>query len=301
MPYVLFLLVCSIWGSNFMLMKQASLGFSGLEIAIGRVVGGMAVLGLFWWLQGGRWQIRRADWLPLALVIAIGYAWPYTVQPVLVSRHGGALIGMSVSFVPLLTVMLSIPFLGVYPTRRQAIGVFGALVCLLGILLDTQHRAIPAADLLLAGSVPLGYALANICIRRRLTHISSLDLSFLSLLWTTACLLPVLCYDITPAPSNAASRWWPLLAIVMLGTVGTGLANWMFNRLILQQGPLFAGMVTNLVPLGAIIWGWADQEHVTGLQFASLLGTMSMVGLVQYGAAKPVVKMTNDEIRITNE
>jgi hypothetical protein len=36
-----------------------------------------------------------------------------------------------------------------------------------------------------------------------------------------------------------------------------------------------------------VIWGWADKEQVTPLQVASLVGTMVMVGLVQYGAAKP--------------
>ena len=286
MPYILFLLICILWGSNFMLMKQAALAFSGVEIAFGRVVGGMLVLGLFWWLQGGRWRIRRADWPPLALVIAIGYAWPYTIQPIMVAKHGGALIGMSISFVPLATVALSIPFLGVFPSQRQVVGVLGALVFLIGMLVDSHQRAIPLLDLALAGTVPLGYALANICIRRRLLSISSLDLSFLALVWTAICLIPALCYDLSPAPPAVSGIAWPVIAIVLLGCVGTGLANWMFNRLLHLEGPLFAGMVTNLVPLGAVIWGWADREHVSGLQWICLIGTMLMVGLVQYGSAR---------------
>lgn len=296
MPYVLFLLICAIWGSNFMLMKQASLAFSGLEIAIGRVLGGAVVLGAFWWWHGGSWRIRRSDWLTLAIVLALGYACPYTIQPVLVSKHGGALIGMSVAFVPLFTVILSMPLLRIYPTGREAIGVIGALICLIAILIDSQDRAIPVFDLLLAGSVPLGYAFANICIRRRLMHIPSLDLSFLALVWTAAILVPVLWFDMTPRPAaTPVSFVWPVISIILLGTVGTGLANWMFNRLLLQQGPLFAGMATNLVPLGAVIWGWADHEHVTPLQVASLLGTMSMVALVQYGAAKPAIPSGHEE------
>jgi drug/metabolite transporter (DMT)-like permease len=288
MSYILFLLICTIWGSNFMLMKQAALGFSGVEIAFGRVIGGMLVLGLFWWLQGARWKIRRTDWGPLALVIAIGYAWPYTLQPILVAKHGGALIGMSISFVPLVTVVLSVPFLGVYPSRRALIGVLGALIFLIGMLVDSHQRSIPLLDLALASTVPIGYAFANICIRRRLLHISSLDLSFLALVWTAVCLIPALCYDLSPAPPAGSGMLWPLMAIVLLGLVGTGMANWMFNRLIHQEGPLFAGMVTNLVPLGAVIWGWADSEHVSTLQWICLLGTMLMVGLVQYGSAKSV-------------
>lgn len=286
MPYLLFLTVCAIWGSNFMLMKQAALGFSGLQIAVGRVLGGMLVLGLFWGLQGGRWRIRQADWWPLAVVIVIGYAWPYTLQPILVAKHGGALIGMSVSFVPLITMVLSIPFLGVSPTRRQVIGVFGALACLLAILYESVQRDISLLDVMLAGSVPLGYAIANICIRRRLMHISSLDLSFLSMLWTSFCLAPLCAADPTSIPQTSDFPWWPLAAVVLLGTVGTGLANWMFNQLIVEQGPLFAGMITNVVPLGAILWGWADHEHVSALQVVAMFGLIAMVALVQTGAAK---------------
>jgi drug/metabolite transporter (DMT)-like permease len=286
MPYLLFLVVCAIWGSNFMLMKQAALGFSGLQIAVGRVLGGMLVLGLFWALQGGRWRIRVVDWLPLAVVIVIGYAWPYTLQPILVARHGGALIGMSVSFVPLITVVLSIPMLGVSPTRRQIIGVLGALACLSAILYESVQRDISIFDVILAGSVPLGYAIANICIRLRLRHISSLDLSFLSMLWTALLLAPICGADPTSITETTAFPWWPLTAVVILGTVGTGLANWMFNQLIVQQGPLFAGMVTNVVPLGAILWGWADHEHVSALQVVAMLGLISMVALVQTGSAK---------------
>lgn len=286
MPYLLFLLICAIWGSNFMLMKQAALEFSGLQIAVGRVLGGMIVLGLFWWLHGGRWRIRKEDWGPLALVVAVGYACPYTLQPILVARHGGALIGMSVSFVPLITVILSIHWLGVRPTPRQVVGVVGALICLLAILIESVQRQIPLLDVALAGSVPLGYAIANICIRRRLMHISSLDLSFLALLWTSLCLIPLTGIDPTTSPVHTEFSWWPILAVILLGTVGTGLANWMFNLLIVQQGPLFAGMVTNLVPLGAILWGWADNEAVSLLQMAAMLGLMAMVALVQLGAAQ---------------
>ena len=296
MSYILFLLICVLWGSNFMLMKQAALAFSGVEIAFGRVIGGALVLGLFFWLQGGRWRIRQADWPPLALVIAIGYAWPYTLQPILVAKHGGALIGMSISFVPLATVVLSIPFLGVYPSRRQVIGVLGALVFLIGMLVDSHQRAIPLLDLVLASTVPLGYAFANICIRRRLLHISSLDLSFLALVWTAVTLIPALCYDLSPAPPASSGIVWPVVAVILLGFIGTGLANWMFNRLLHLEGPLFAGMVTNLVPLGAVIWGWADREHVSSLQWICLFGTMLMVALVQYGSAKATVPIvpTND-------
>jgi hypothetical protein len=59
----------------------------------------------------------------------------------------------------------------------------------------------------------------------------------------------------------------------------------LFNHLIREHGPLFAGMVTNLVPVGALIWGWIDHEQVTPQQITALAGLIVMVTLVQYGAA----------------
>ncbi len=71
----------------------------------------------------------------------------------------------------------------------------------------------------------------------------------------------------------------------MLGVLGTGLATYGFYRLIQRHGPLFAGMVTYLIPLGAVAWGWLDRERVTGLQVAALVGVLAMVLVVQYRAA----------------
>jgi len=78
-----------------------------------------------------------------------------------------------------------------------------------------------------------------------------------------------------------------VFCMLMLGVVGTGLGTWMFNSLVQNQGPLFAGMVYYLVPIGAIAWGWIDREPITGLQLVALVGILAMVAVVQYGAAVP--------------
>jgi hypothetical protein len=46
-------------------------------------------------------------------------------------------------------------------------------------------------------------------------------------------------------------------------------------------------MATNLVPIGALAWGWADHEQVTSRQILALIGLVSMVTVVQFGAARP--------------
>ena len=59
-----------------------------------------------------------------------------------------------------------------------------------------------------------------------------------------------------------------------------------FVRILQRRGALYAGMVTYLVPLVAVLWGWADAEQVTARQLLALLGVLAMVAVVQVDIAR---------------
>jgi drug/metabolite transporter (DMT)-like permease len=287
MPYVFFLLICGFWSGSFILMKKAALCFSPVGIGAGRVIGGAAVLGIIWWHRSQRWSFERQDIGPLVLVVLCGFVWPFSIQPWLVARHGSAFIGMTVSFTPLLTMAVSIPLLGIYPTARQVAGVCGALVFLGVLMWDGLERQIPAAELACAMTVPLSYALTNTVIRRCLSRVRTLELTFVSLLAASSVLIPLAFVGRAETTSGGEDfTVQAIAALAVLGIFGTGVATLMFNRLIVEQGPLFAGMVTNLVPVGAVLWGWGDHEQITVRQIVALLGLVAMVTFVQAGAAR---------------
>lgn len=286
MPYVLFLLICVIWGGSFLMMKKAALVFSPISVGAWRVAGGAAVLLVLWLIRRQPVGWRRRDIWSLAFIVSAGYTWPYCVQPWLIARHGSAFIGMSVSFTPLFTMLASVPLLGIVPHPRQAIGVLGALVGMGLLMGEGFSRQIPATHLLLATSVSLGYALVNTWVRRRLTHVPPLMMSLVSLA-IASVILQVLSPWSPPPTSPDPDAFWPaVISLLVLGVLGTGLAMFWFNKLIHDRGPLFAGMVTNLVPAGAVIWGWLDGEQVTGRQITALAIILPMVALVQFGAPR---------------
>ena len=127
MAYVLFFLITLIWGASFLFMKKAGLAFGPISVGALRVFGGALMLGLLWRLRGLAFPFTRRDLPALLGMVLIGYAWPYCLQPFLVTRNGSGFIGMSMAFVPLLTILVSIPILNIFPTRLQLMGVLGGL------------------------------------------------------------------------------------------------------------------------------------------------------------------------------
>lgn len=286
MPYVWFLLICSIWGSSFILMKRAAVCLSPAAISAGRVGFGAFVVGVLVWRLHQAFRFRRCDLVPLLGVILTGFVWPYTAQPWLIAKHqNSAFIGMTVAFTPLLTIVVALFVLQTRPTLRQALGVLGALAFLSMLMWDGWQQQLPLTDLTLAFSVPLAYAVANTWIRRWLNHVPPLELTLWCLLGSLAVLFPLAMTSAAPTTAATGSYQTAWGAVMILGMVGTGVATCLFLRMVQQQGPLFAGMVTNLVPIGAMAWGWLDAETITGRQLFAVLGVLCMVGLVQYRSA----------------
>jgi len=58
-----------------------------------------------------------------------------------------------------------------------------------------------------------------------------------------------------------------VLFILILGVVGTGIANILFYKLIHMSSPVFATTVTYLIPIVAFFWGLLDNEVITPVQF----------------------------------
>lgn len=294
MAYVFFLLLCCVWGSSFILVERASHVFGPVAIGIGRLLGGTAVLALIWWLGQQPYRVSRRDLLHITFVTLVATTVPFVALPYVVAQgFGHSYMGMMLSIVPLATVLFSIPMLRLWPTGRQLIGVVGGLICLGFILQDGSHRGMSVGLLALAASVPLTYSFGNTYIKWKLDHVPALPLTTLLLGIAGAMLLPV--QLVTPlrasldlAPPLQPTDWPQAVAsLAFLGIVATGLSVLVFIHLVLQQGPLFAGMVTYVVPVLAVLWGAYDHETITPQQMVAMAGVLAMVALVQYGAALP--------------
>ena len=84
--------------------------------------------------------------------------------------------------------------------------------------------------------------------------------------------------------SNDQVRSWPLVVVVVLAIVGTGLAKVLYNKMVHMATPVFASSVTYLIPIVAIFWGVLDGEQLSFLQL--LAGAIILFGVYLVNKAK---------------
>jgi drug/metabolite transporter (DMT)-like permease len=302
--HVAFLLISVTWGASFILMERATHALGPVDVGIGRLLGGAVVLAAVWWVQRAAHRVSWGDIARITGVAFISTAIPFVVQPYCLGRgFGHSYFGMLVGLVPLATIIVSVPMLNSWPSLRELVGVVGGFVCMLLLVEDGSQRGMPAGLIALALTVPVSYALGNTYLKWKLSHVHSVPFTALALA-TAATALAVLRF--TPGVMErlgltgpAHPNDWPMavVSLVVLGVVGTGVAVLLFNRLVVTEGPLFAGMVTYVVPTLALVWGALDGEAITPRQLAAMLGVLSMVALVQFGGLK---KNLDDECADTN-
>jgi drug/metabolite transporter (DMT)-like permease len=290
--HILFLLFCAIAGSSFILMKKAALVFGPVTIAALRCLLATVVLAGFWrWMPTPRLPDRR-EWRWLLVLTVFGYAYPFVTMPYLVGRHGSGFIGMMVCFVPLMTVLLAIPMLRTYPTRLQLVGVLGGLVCIALIMRDGVDRQVPPGQLALALSVPLGFAYTNLTTRKHLNSLPPYVLTFCCVALVALALVPAALVAEPMKPGGDVGV--AVASVVILGVASTAFSLVIFFRLLQRRGALYAGMVTYLVPLVAVLWGWVDAEDVTARQILALLGVLLMVAVVQIDLSRRAAPPNGD-------
>jgi drug/metabolite transporter (DMT)-like permease len=205
-----------------------------------------------------------------------------------------------VAAIPLLTILVSIPMLGILPTGRELLGVLGGLACMWVLVDDGVDRGMSMWLLVLTFAIPLSSAVSNTFIKWKLPHVPAAPLTATLLVAASLALLPLQLS--TPAleamhiagPPSAPVTPLAVVFLLLLGVVASGLSTMVFIWLILKRGPLFAGMTTYVVPVLALLWGTVDHETISGRQMVAIGGVLAMVALVQAGSRPVIAAMERD-------
>jgi drug/metabolite transporter (DMT)-like permease len=276
--WLLLVLIGTIWGSSFILMKKGLVVFSDTQIAATRM--GLAWLVTLPFIIGRFKEISKKEWLILLCVGLLGNGVPAFLFATAQTKIDSSLTGMLNSLVPILTMVFGLLLFGLKTWSLQVVGlIIGFIGALLLIVMpDGIDGFDPHALLVVLAS--MCYAFNLNMVRKYLSKMPSVLITAGSFLWVgPLCLIYLFTTDFTSRFNNEFA-WMSFSAIAVLAIVGTTFAVLMFNKLIQSGGALFASMVTYIVPIIAIFWGVLDGETISLWSISGVLVILAGVYLV---------------------
>lgn len=261
----LLLLTSLIWGSSFLWIAIGLDSFHPGVIASGRMVLGALVL-LF--VPASRTPIPRSAWPAMAVVVIAGNAFPAIFFPLAQERVESSVAGMFNSVGPILTLVLSIAMLRKAPPAGQilglAVGMTGAI--LLGASNLSGSDAEPLGMLFVFLAVT-GYSISNNFLPPLAQAYGGPAVIVRAMIASAVLLAPWGLWGLR----DSSFSWQSLLAVMMLGIFGTGLARTTFATLNGRIGAPRSALVGYLVPVVAIVLGVLVRDESVGR--AELIGT----------------------------
>ena len=287
--YVLLVLLALIWGSSFILMRVGLSYYTPVQIGCLRMLSAAIVMSPF--LVKGFRTVQPGQWKYLITTGLFGNAIPSILFPLAQTGISSALAGMINTLTPIFTMLLGAFVFGMRVPRSS---IYGLLIGLSGAILliaggnGTLHASSPFYPSLVVCAT-VCYAISVNVLRHRLSNLHPLTITSFALLFIG---LPMGTWlfttDFVKRTVNgvhAASVGVPfglflfdgigpaitaLIAVFLLGVLGTAISTVMFNRLIQVSGAIVASSVTYLIPLVATFWGWIFGENIMWMHVLGL-------------------------------
>lgn len=296
----MFLLLAAIWGSSFLFIKVSlDEGVAPLTIVSQRTLFASLLLGSVVLARGGRLPLQWDVWKRMTFLAMTNIVVPFALiawgQQYIPSGMAAILNAM----VPLFTILMAAFILHdeaitVARVGGLGIGFVGVIVLAMPNVQDAggnEDAALALAGMMAVALAAIFYAVAAVYTRRRLTGHPiikapdgsgrppaaaeiALGSSVMAFLIVTALAM------VFERPDGGLYAWpqtgtaW--FAMLWLGLLGTGLAYLLFFRLIERWGATRTTLVTYVIPLIAIVLGFALLGE--RLRPAELLGAALIIG-----------------------
>ena len=246
-------LLALIWGASFMLIKIADRQLAPSTLILGRLGSAALVLAVVAVARlGARRTLDelRAAWRGLVVVAIVNTALPFWLLSWGEKRIDSGLASIIQGAVPIFNAVLAYAFF----REARVVGwkLAGLAIGFVGVALLVGAQ--PHGKLLAAFAVvgmALCYAFGTLVAGRHLRGTPPLVVALAS---TGVAAIAALPAGAIQAP---AGMWHgeTVMAILVLGVVGTAVAYLLFFALIQSAGPAYATLVTYLVPPIALAYG----------------------------------------------
>jgi len=258
-----------IWGASFLLMKLGLESLQPLQVATLRILSGAATILVVASVSGVRLPRQRRVWLHLVVSGFFLCSLPFTLFPLGEERVTSALAGIGNATTPLATVIFGLVLIPA--DRLSARKLSAVLLGFLGVIVIMQPwTSLGRPDLLGFGMTLVAgasYGLGWTYLKRFLGpgDVGGLSLPAAQLSMSAVQMLLLvtgwwlLHRDTLAAPwstvPGSGPAQWPVVAVLVLGVVGTGFAFSLQFDVMRAVGPTVGASVTYVIPVVAVLLG----------------------------------------------
>jgi len=286
----IFILLCFIWGSSFILMRFSTQELSSMQIASLRIFSAGLVF-----LPFAIFHLSRIPRKKMLLVILTGITGnllpAFLFAEAIAKNIDTSLAGILNSLTPICVIVVAVLFFKDKIGLQKIIGVlvgFAGLVLLTVTQDNINLENAGYALLILLGTFLYGF---NVNLYSHfLKGLNAIQVSTVSLAFMCIPTAVVLWQqDVLSLDFSSSSVRWAVIATVLLGIVGSAFATVLFYILVQKAGGLFASLVTYGIPFVALFWGFMDGEKITVIETLCL----GIILLGVYLANRPEKKKGN--------
>jgi drug/metabolite transporter (DMT)-like permease len=262
--WIVLLLLGTVWGCSFIMIKKAVHVFNPLQMTSWRMVLAWAVylpVALAYWSK-----IDWTKWKYLAGVAFFGSAIPNFMFAVAQQHVNSGLAGVLNSLTPFFTLLLGVSFFGMTFTRNKAIGV---LLGLTGAVILVWFNS--------GGTVSGNFYFAALCVLATICYAINANLVNTHLREEHPAAIASAAFMVTGIVF-LGMLWWSggieaartnpkglegLGYVFYLAAIGTVVGSIVYFWLLQRTSAIFATSVTYLLPVVALLIGLLDGETLS--------------------------------------
>lgn len=255
--WLMLLTLSIVWGGSFVLIEIGLEGFAPLTLVALRVALAAACLWLWFFVRGEGHVLLHAPWKKLAVMGAFNNALPFSLifwgQVYLMAGVAAIMNATSPLFAVLIAALITRhEALSVRRFSGVVIGVIGVMVTVGATALSGASQALVAELAILLAS--LSYAASGTYANRALKQVPPLAIGAGQLTTASLIMLPLaLLVEGLPDWASVQLNVWAALAILVVPC--TAMAYALYFRLLTTAGATNALLVTQLVPISAVVLG----------------------------------------------
>lgn len=269
--WALIIMLSLIWGSSFILIKKGLESFSPAQVGTARMAFAFIVM-LPFAIKHLK-EVSPNRWKTLFFSGMIGNLIPAILFAIAETNLESSLTGVLNALSPLFTLIIAVYIFSYKIKTTQIIGLILGFIGTIGLSFVNQQGGFGKmnAYVWLVVLATLCYGINLNFIKAYLGDLSSLVNTSLAMFFIGPfSIFYLLATDFFFIVKNGPGAIESLAYIAILGIFGTAIALIMYTRVILLTTPVFASVVTFIIPIVAVIWGLIAGEvlyplHIIGM------------------------------------